>query len=157
MRSWSLFAWLGNRVRANYGIARLTLLATTPVMFALAVTTREAFQDPPGGIDTPPWFVGCYLAVRCCYLGLRLYSSPQLRARDVLALTVPPVLAAGLLTGAALLPRTALPTDRIIAAQVLLWVRAGIVDYVVSQALPLPRGPSRSPRRFRRGDRGHPG
>ncbi|MEU7979868.1 low temperature requirement protein A [Micromonospora sp. NPDC049081] len=136
--SWSLFAWLGNRVRANYGIARLTLLATTPVMFVLAVTTREAFQDSPGGIDTPLWFVGCYLAVRCCYLGLRLYSSPQLRARDVLALTVPPVLAAGLLTGAALLPRTALPTDRIIAAQVLLWVLAGIVDYVVGQALPRP-------------------
>ncbi|MBW4701037.1 low temperature requirement protein A [Micromonospora sp. RL09-050-HVF-A] len=81
---------------------------------------------------------GCHLAVRCCYLGLRLYSSPQLRARDVLALTVPPVLAAGLLTGAALLPRTALPTDRTIAAQVLLWVLAGIVDYVVGQALPLP-------------------
>ncbi|MBO4207008.1 low temperature requirement protein A [Micromonospora echinofusca] len=136
--SWSLFAWLGNRVRADYGLARFTLLAATPVMFVLAVATREAFEDFPGGAFTPVWFVGCFFLLRLMYLALRMYATPGLRFRDVVALTVPMCVAAGLLLAAALLPGSAAGARTVATGQVLLWVLAIGVDYAAGMALPFP-------------------
>lgn len=136
--SWSLFAWLGNRVRANYGVCRLVVLAVTPVLFVLAVTIREAFDDAPGGVDTALWFVGCFAVVRILYLALRLYATPGLNGRDVAALTVPVAVATGLLLAAALLPRSFLPPERVQLGQVVLWALAVAVDYGLGMALPVP-------------------
>ncbi|MDO3705757.1 low temperature requirement protein A [Micromonospora sp. C28SCA-DRY-2] len=136
--SWSLFAWLGNRVRANYGLSRLVVLAVTPVLFVLAVNIREAFDDAPGGVNTALWFVGCFAVVRILYLGLRLYATPGLTGREIAALTVPVTVATGLLLAAALLPETFLPPERVRLGEVVLWALAVAVDYGCGMAMPVP-------------------
>lgn len=135
--SWSLFAWLGNRARANYGLSRLALLTVTPIMFMLAVSIPEAFNDRPGGVYMPFVFVAGFFMVRTIYLMLRIYASPGLRRRDLAALTVPMLVAVGLLTVAAALPLTGLDTDRVGIGQVALWAVAGAVDYGFGLALPI--------------------
>ena len=136
--SWSLLAWLSNRIWGGYGLARLALLMATPVMFILAVTTRETFEDVPGGGYGPIWFVAGFFSVRLLYVALRIYASPPLRMRGVVLVTVPPLLATGLLLGAALLPLTTLAPDRTRLAQVVLWLLAIAVDYSLSMVLPIP-------------------
>ncbi|PWR10836.1 low temperature requirement protein A [Micromonospora acroterricola] len=133
--SWSIFAWLGNRVRANYGLSRLVLLAVTPVMFALAVSTREAFTDLPGGLYTPLVFVACFVTLRVLYLALRWYASPALRRRDRVALVTPMLVATALLLAAALLPRSRLDEPTVRIGQVALWAIAVAVDYGVGMAV----------------------
>ncbi|MEU5724723.1 low temperature requirement protein A [Micromonospora sp. NPDC047738] len=136
--SWSLFAWLGNRVRANYGLSRLVILTATPVLFLLAVTIREVFDDLPGGVDSGLLFVTLFVLVRVFYLALRLYATPGLRVRDVSALTIPLSVATGLLLTAVLLPTSGLPAERVRLGQVLLWGVAVAVDYGFGMALPIP-------------------
>ncbi|MGW4499109.1 low temperature requirement protein A [Micromonospora sp. NPDC004336] len=146
--SWSLFAWLGNRVRANYGLSRFTILAVTPVMFVLAVAVPEAFQDLAGGVNSALWFVACFVLVRVLYLILRLYASSGLTRRDVAALVVPMVVASLLLTAAALLPRSGIEQDRVQLGQVTLWAVAVVVDYGFGLALPVPAREVRSARHW---------
>ncbi|WP_428962120.1 low temperature requirement protein A [Micromonospora fluostatini] len=136
---WSLFAWLSNRVRANYGLTRLTLLAVTPVMFALAAITLEAFRGFSGGVVAPVGFVGCYATVRLLYLGLRWYATPGLRGRDIVSLGVPALIAVCLLLSAALLPLGRFGDTATLAGQIALWVLAISVDYGAGMALPAPR------------------
>ncbi|MFG3698724.1 low temperature requirement protein A [Micromonospora sp. NPDC047620] len=136
--SWSLFAWLGNRAQASYGMSRLVILSVTPIMFVLTVTISEAFTDVPGGTDTSLAFVACFAAVRVLYLALRIYATPGLRRVDLAALTVPMVVAVALLLIAALLPRSALGADQARAGQVVLWLLAIIVDYGAGQVLRVP-------------------
>ncbi|WBB69937.1 low temperature requirement protein A [Micromonospora sp. WMMD812] len=133
--SWSLFAWLGNRVRANYGLSRFVLLAVTPVMFTLAVNTREAFTDEPGGLYSPLFFVASFVTLRVLYLALRWYASPALRGRDRIALVAPMLASALLLLAAALLPRSGLGERTMQVGQVVLWVVAVAVDYGVGLAV----------------------
>ncbi|WP_229401526.1 low temperature requirement protein A [Micromonospora okii] len=135
--SWTLFAWLGNRVRADYGLGRVTLLVATPVMFVLAVNTREAFAETGDSVEPTLWFVVCFVAARVIYLAVRLYASPGLRGRDVAALTAPMVAGAALLLAAALLPRSALDPDAVPVSQVGLWALAVVVDYAAALALPV--------------------
>lgn len=135
--SWSLFAWLGNRARANYGLSRLVLLAVTPIMFVLSISIPEAFTDRPGGVYMPFVFVAGFAVIRTIYLALRIYASPGLRRRDLAALTVPMLVAIGLLAAAAVLPLTDLDTDRVGIGQVALWTVAGVVDYGFGLALPI--------------------
>ncbi|SIN44252.1 low temperature requirement protein A [Micromonospora cremea] len=135
--SWSLFAWLGNRASANYGLSRLVLLTATPIMFVLSVSIPEAFTDRPGGVYMPFVFVAGFVLVRAIYLALRIYASPGLRRRDLAALTVPMLVAVGLLTAAAALPLTGLDTGRVGIGQVTLWAVAVVVDYAFGMALPI--------------------
>ncbi|MEV5689771.1 low temperature requirement protein A [Micromonospora globbae] len=136
--SWSLFAWLTNRVSANYGLSLLVILAVTPVLFVQAVTIRQVFQDGPAGVDGTLWFIACYVTVRVLYLALRLYVTPKLGVAGLAALTLPMVVATGLLLTAALLPRTGLPSWRVGVGQVVLWALAVAVDYGFGMALPVP-------------------
>jgi low temperature requirement protein LtrA len=139
--SWSLFAWLGNRVRADYGLSRSVVLAVTPVMFVLAVSIREAFQDVAGRVHIALWFVACFVVVRLLYLLLRMYATPGLGGRDIVVLTVPMATGAGLLLAAALLPHSALPPERVRLGQIVLWALAVAIDYALTMAL---RSPSRA-------------
>ncbi|GAA2717670.1 low temperature requirement protein A [Micromonospora olivasterospora] len=136
---WSLFAWLSNRVRGNYGLTRFTLLAATPVMFVLAAVTLDAFMGVSGSVAAPLGFVGCYATVRLLYLGLRWYATPSLRGREIASLTVPALAAIGLLLGAALLPLAGLASVTTLAGQIALWVLAIGIDYGVGMALPVSR------------------
>ncbi|WP_329101211.1 low temperature requirement protein A [Micromonospora sp. NBC_01699] len=135
--SWSLFAWLGNRIRANYGITRLVLLAATPIMFVLAATIREAFDDFPGGLDGPVVFAAGYTALRLLHLALHWYATPGMTARAALALVVPMVGAAVLLFAAAVAPQHVFDRPRAVdLAQLGCWVLAVLVDYSAGLALP---------------------
>ncbi|MFC3501637.1 low temperature requirement protein A [Micromonospora krabiensis] len=135
--SWSLFAWLGNRVRCDFGLSRLVLLAATPVMFTLAVSTREAFADLPGGVYTPLVFVASFVVLRLLYLALRLYATPSLGGRERVALIGPMLVATLLLLLAAALPRSGLGERTVEVGQVLLWTVAVGVDYGVGLAVKL--------------------
>src|SRR5687768_16742664 len=43
--SWTAYAWLSNVVRADTGVARISLLVAMVAMFVLALTIPEAFDD----------------------------------------------------------------------------------------------------------------
>ncbi|GAB2951178.1 low temperature requirement protein A [Micromonospora polyrhachis] len=137
--AWSLYTWLGNRVRANYGLSRLVLLGATPVMFVLAITIRESFNDLPGGLDGPIVFAIGYLLVRLLYLALRLYATPALTRADLVALTVPMVAGTGLLFVAAVVPQR-LTDDpfQVELWQVGFWALAVAVEYGTGLGLPMP-------------------
>jgi len=64
---WCCYAWLGTTIRAGEGAGRPTLLAAMAVMFVVALTIPEAFDDFAGGLYAPLLFVGCYF----CYERLR--------------------------------------------------------------------------------------
>jgi low temperature requirement protein LtrA len=65
---WCCYAWLGNTVRADEGAARLSLFAVMAIMFVVALTIPEAFDDMAGGIPGPLVFAACYLLVRAIHL-----------------------------------------------------------------------------------------
>jgi low temperature requirement protein LtrA len=65
---WCCYAWLGTTIRADGGVARLTLLAAMTVMFLVALTIPEAFDDFEGGLHAPLLFAGCYFVVRLLHL-----------------------------------------------------------------------------------------
>ena len=92
---WCSYAWLGNRVQADEGSARVVLFAAMVVMLVAAVTIPEAFDDLPGGLPGPLVFAACYLAVRLLHLGSYWRFALGDRAlRRQLALTATPMLCA---------------------------------------------------------------
>src|SRR6184192_3639868 len=47
---WCSFAWLGNTIHVDHGIARLAMFGAMAVMFLVSLTIPEAFVDHPGGL-----------------------------------------------------------------------------------------------------------
>jgi low temperature requirement protein LtrA len=68
--SWIGYAWLTNLVRADEGVIRLVMLLAMGVMFVLALTIPEAFDDLPGGLNGPVVIAVCYFAFRAVHLML---------------------------------------------------------------------------------------
>jgi low temperature requirement protein LtrA len=68
--SWIGYAWLTNLVRADEGAIRLVMLLAMGVMFVLALTIPEAFDDLPGGLTGPVVIAVCYFAFRAVHLML---------------------------------------------------------------------------------------
>ncbi|GAB3142080.1 low temperature requirement protein A [Micromonospora sonneratiae] len=137
--AWSLFTWLGNRVKANYGLSRLVLLGATPVMFVLVITIRETFDDFPGGLDGPIVFATGYLLVRLLYSALRVYAAPDITWIDIWALAVPMVAGTGLLFVAALLPQHLFEKPfHVELAQIGFWALAVLIEYGTGLGLRMP-------------------
>lgn len=138
--SWSNSVWVANQVRADFGLTRVVLLAITTVLFLLAVTTREAFTDAPGGVDGPLVFAVCYFVVRAVNLGLRQYAFPDTTLRDFAVLSPPLLIGSALLFAAALLPQRMFhhPTHAD-AAQTGFWAAAAIIDFGIAIRLPARR------------------
>ena len=66
---WVGYAWLGNVVRADEGLGRVTMFAGMAAMFVMALSVPEAFVDnPDGGLSGPVVFAFAYLAVRLLHL-----------------------------------------------------------------------------------------
>ena len=66
---WVGYAWLGNVVRADEGLGRVTMFAGMAAMFVMALSVPEAFVDnPEGGLSGPVVFAFAYLAVRLLHL-----------------------------------------------------------------------------------------
>jgi low temperature requirement protein LtrA len=119
---WCSYAWLGNTLHADRGVARLAMFAAMAVMFLLAQTIPEAFTDFPGGLYAPALFVGCYFAVRLLHLVAYLQvarTDPALRG--VLLRILP-----GVLISVAILAVAAFTHGLV---QLGLWVLALVVDY----------------------------
>jgi low temperature requirement protein LtrA len=120
--SWVGYAWLGNVVRADEGLARMAMFAAMATMFVVALTIPEAFDDMPGGLHGPVVFALGYFAFRILHLSLFLLAStddPGLR-RQVLKFT-PSVLG-----GTALL----LVASQLEGpAQTATWAAALLADY----------------------------
>jgi low temperature requirement protein LtrA len=120
--SWVGYAWLGNVVRADEGMARMTLFAAMTAMFVLALTIPEAFDDLPGGLPGPVVLAVCYFTFRLLHLVLFWIVSkddPGLR-RQVIKFF--PAMAAG-----TTLLLVASRFDG--AAQTALWAVALLADY----------------------------
>ncbi|KAA2262441.1 low temperature requirement protein A [Solihabitans fulvus] len=118
---WCCYSWMGNRVQADEGLARLVLFAVTLVMLVASVTIPEAFHDLPGGLSGPVVFACCYLVVRVLHLvfyWLFSVGDAGLR-RQLVRAAVPMGGGAALLFAASFVP----------AHQTLLWVLALAVDY----------------------------
>ncbi|WP_072476555.1 low temperature requirement protein A [Amycolatopsis australiensis] len=65
---WCSYAWLGNTIHVDHGIARLAMFGAMAVMFLVSLTIPEAFVDHPGGLFAPVLFVVCYALVRLLHL-----------------------------------------------------------------------------------------
>jgi low temperature requirement protein LtrA len=121
---WCCYAWLGTTIRADEGVARLTLLAAMAVMFLVALTIPEAFDDFEGGLHAPLLFVGCYLMVRLLHLvayATAAHSAGDMDLLAVLRRVVPSMMAGTVLLGAAAF------TGGLV--QLALWAFALLIDY----------------------------
>ncbi|WP_019931763.1 low temperature requirement protein A [Nocardia sp. BMG111209] len=115
---WIGYAWLGNVVRADEGLARVAMFAATGTGLIIALTIPEAFHSQPGGWHGPLVFALAYLVVRLIHLGMFWLASShdrQLRGQVVRW-------AAGSITiGTTLLIVAGTTTG---AAQIWLWIAA---------------------------------
>ncbi len=121
--AWSSFAWLGNTVRADEGVARLALFGVIATMFVAALTIPEAFDDQLDGLGGPVVFVACYAVVRI--LNLLVYwhaSRGELLLRgQVVRAALPMACGVTVLFAAALDDHESLRTA--------LWAAALVLDY----------------------------
>jgi low temperature requirement protein LtrA len=120
---WVGYAWLGNVMRADEGIARSAMFGAMAAIFVLALSVPEAFDDRSGGLSGPMLFAFAYLAVRLLHLAIFWLASgqdPGLR-RQLLRF-MPSVLGSTVL----LLVASQLNGE----GQTLTWVTAVVVDYV---------------------------
>jgi low temperature requirement protein LtrA len=115
---WISYAWMGNVIKADEGIARVAMFAATGATLIMAEAIPEAFHDMPGGWYAPLVFALGYLAIRLVHLWVFWCASAQdrqLRGQVVRW-------ALGSLTiGTALLLVAAVNHG---AAQIWLWVAA---------------------------------
>jgi low temperature requirement protein LtrA len=119
---WCSYAWLGNTVHADRGVARLAMFGAMAVMFLISLTIPEAFTDFAGGLYAPIMFVGCYFGVRLLHLVAYFQAAKQDPAlRRVLLRVVP-----GVLISVTILSVAAFTTGTV---QMGLWVLALAFDY----------------------------
>lgn len=120
---WCSYAWLGNTIHVDHGIARLAMFGAMAVMFLVSLTIPEAFVDFPGGLYAPVLFVVCYALVRLlhlvAYLGAAKHD-PGLR-KVLLKMFV------GLLPSVGLLAVAAFTSG---PWQLGLWAAALLADYL---------------------------
>jgi low temperature requirement protein LtrA len=120
---WCCYAWLATTMRADAGRNRVIMLAAMSVMFLIALTLPESFNDRPGGLDGPLLFAGCYLVVRVLHVAA--YAVAGQGDRDLLAvltrMAMPMLVGTGLLVAAAFAHGP---------MQLGLWAAALLIDYL---------------------------
>ncbi|WP_460697401.1 low temperature requirement protein A [Nocardia thraciensis] len=115
---WIAYAWLGNVVKADEGIARVAMFVAMGAALIVALVIPEAFHDMPGGWYAPLVFAIGYLVIRLVHLWVFwLASSEDTQLRGQVTRW-----AAGSITiGTTLLIIAALNHG---TAQLLLWIAA---------------------------------
>jgi low temperature requirement protein LtrA len=121
--TWCCYAWLGNAVRADRGRLRVVLLAVMALVFVIALTVRETYDDLPGGLSGAVVFVICYALVRFLHLAAYWVSDPTDRGLHAVLLRA----AVTLLPSIAVFLVGAVVGGR---AQVWLWAGAFVLDAV---------------------------
>ncbi|MBF6333404.1 low temperature requirement protein A [Nocardia transvalensis] len=121
---WIAYAWLGNVIKADEGIARVALFVAMGAALIMALAIPEAFHDLPGGWYAPLVFAIGYLVIRIVHLivfWLASTEDTQLRGQVTRW-------AAGSITiGTVLLIIAALNSG---TAQIWLWIAAIAGDMV---------------------------
>jgi low temperature requirement protein LtrA len=119
---WVGYSWVSNLVKADEGLARVTVLVAMAAMFLVALAIPEAFEDLPGGLHGPTVFAFSYLVLRAVHLALFWLISGDDRGlrRQVGRFAVTMVGGTVLLLFAANTSGT---------AQLLLWGAAVVADY----------------------------
>ncbi|WP_216893977.1 low temperature requirement protein A [Nocardia alni] len=74
---WIAYAWLGNLIKADEGIARVALFVAMGAALIVALAIPEAFHDLPGGWYGPLVFAVGYLAIRLIHLWVFWCASAQ--------------------------------------------------------------------------------
>ncbi|BCK52525.1 low temperature requirement protein A [Nocardia wallacei] len=74
---WIAYAWLGNVVRADEGIARVAMFAAMGAALIVAEVIPEAFHDMPGGWYGPLVFAIAYLVIRLVHLVMFWLASDE--------------------------------------------------------------------------------
>ncbi|MFF3850829.1 low temperature requirement protein A [Streptomyces sp. NPDC002328] len=121
--SWVCYSWVGNVTRADEGISRLGLFAAMAVMFVLALSIPESFDDLPGGLYGPVVVAVCYFLFRALHLVLFwIISAGDAGLRGQLLRFAPSMLVATILL------LIAAATDG--PTQTALWAAALAADYL---------------------------
>lgn len=74
---WIAYAWLGNVVKADEGIARVAMFAAMGAGLIVAEVIPEAFHDMPGGWYGPLVFAIGYLVIRLIHLAMFWLASTE--------------------------------------------------------------------------------
>ncbi|MCC3316381.1 low temperature requirement protein A [Nocardia africana] len=74
---WIAYAWLGNVVKADEGLARVAMFAAMGAGLIVAEVIPEAFHDMPGGWYGPLVFAIGYLVIRLVHLGMFWLASTE--------------------------------------------------------------------------------
>jgi len=74
---WIAYAWLGNVVKADEGLARVAMFAAMGAGLIVAEVIPEAFHDMPGGWYGPLVFAIGYLVIRLVHLGMFWLASSE--------------------------------------------------------------------------------
>jgi low temperature requirement protein LtrA len=119
---WCSYAWLGNTVHADRGVAPFAVFGAMAMMFLASLTIPEAFTDLVGGLYGPIMFVACYFAVRVLHLVTYFQAAKQDAALRRVVLQIVP----GLLLDVAILAVAAFTAGLV---QIGLWILALAFDY----------------------------
>ena len=119
---WVGYSWVVNVVKADEGLARVTMLVAMAAMFLVALAIPESFEDMPGGLHGPTVFAFGYLVLRGAHLALFwLISGEDSGLRHQVGRFAPTMIG-----GTALLLFAANTSG---TAQLLLWLAAVVADY----------------------------
>jgi low temperature requirement protein LtrA len=119
---WVGYSWLSNMVKADEGIARVTMLVAMAAMLLVALAIPESFTDLAGGLHGPTVFAFGYLVLRSAHLALFwLISGDDPVLRRQVGRFAPTMVG-----GTALLLLAANTSG---TAQLLLWGAAVVADY----------------------------
>ncbi|MDG4782282.1 low temperature requirement protein A [Micromonospora sp. WMMD961] len=139
---WTSFTFLGNLVRADYGIVPLIGFATMVGVFLLALTVPQAFVDAPGGLFGPAVFAFSYFFVRM----LQVTTFSQIAGRltspkrpPLLLLGLPVLVSSLLIMIAAFVPQRLTHGAGIEIIRIALWSAALAVEYVAGALIAVNR------------------
>jgi len=119
---WVGYSWVSNMVKADEGLARVTMLVAMAAMFLVALAIPESFRDLPGGLPGPTVFALSYLVLRAAHLAVFwLISGDDAGLRRQIGLFAPTMV------GGTVLLLLAANTSG--TAQLLLWLAAVVADY----------------------------
>jgi low temperature requirement protein LtrA len=119
---WVGYSWVSNVVKADEGLARVTMFVAMAAMFLVALAIPESFEDMPGGLHGPTVFAFGYLVLRAAHLALFwLISGGDAGLRHQVGRFAPTMIG-----GTALLLLAANTSG---TAQLLLWLAAVVADY----------------------------
>ncbi|MEV5647704.1 low temperature requirement protein A [Nocardia sp. NPDC052254] len=121
---WIAYAWLGNVIKADEGIARVAMFVAMGAGLIVAEVIPEAFHDMPGGWYGPLVFAVGYLVIRLVHLAMFWLASTedrQLRGQ------VGRWAAGSITIGTTLLIVAAIEHGTV---QIVLWIAAVVGDMV---------------------------